>query len=95
MNLSSASVAPAPAGWPHSDGIGLNTTPGISRVTASEACTDLTDFLMDYVPDCLTDGEPILREFHRGNIAATIAAGTYELQLNLIAQQALELPRGY
>jgi alkylation response protein AidB-like acyl-CoA dehydrogenase len=66
----------------------------ISRVTASEACTDLTNFLMEYVPDCLTDGDPILREFHRGNIAATIAAGTYELQLNLIAQQALDLPRG-
>lgn len=66
----------------------------ISRITASEACTDLTNFLIEYLPDILTGGDAILREFHRGNIAATIAAGTYELQLNLIARGALELPKG-
>lgn len=66
----------------------------ISRITASEACTDLTNFLIEYLPDILTGGDAILREFHRGNIAATIAAGTYELQLNLIARNALELPKG-
>ena len=42
----------------------------------------------------LAGGDAILREFHRGNIAATIAAGTYELQLNLIARGALDLPKG-
>ena len=66
----------------------------ISRITASEACTDLTNFLIEYVPDCVAGGDAILREYHRGNIAATIAAGTYELQLNLIARGALDLPRG-
>ena len=66
----------------------------ISRITAAEACTDLTNFLVEYVPDCLAGGDPILREFHRGNIAATIAAGTYEIQLDLIARGALGLPRG-
>ena len=66
----------------------------ISRITASEACTDLTNFLVEHLPDMLTGGDPILREFHRGNIAATIAAGTYELQLNLIARGALDLPKG-
>lgn len=66
----------------------------ISRIAASEACTDLTHFLMEYLPDILAGGDAILREFHRGNIAATIAAGTYELQLNLIARGALDLPKG-
>ena len=75
-------------------GQGPSVDANISRVTASEACTDLTNFLIEYLPDCLTTGDPILREFHRGNIAATIAAGTYELQLNLIAREALHLPRG-
>jgi alkylation response protein AidB-like acyl-CoA dehydrogenase len=75
-------------------GGGPSVEANISRITASEACTDLTNFLMEYVPDCLTTGDPVLREFHRGNIAATIAAGTYELQLNLIARGALDLPRG-
>jgi alkylation response protein AidB-like acyl-CoA dehydrogenase len=65
----------------------------ISRVAAAEACTDLTNFLVEYVPDCLAGGDPILREFHRGNIAATIAAGTYEIQLDLIARGALGLAR--
>jgi alkylation response protein AidB-like acyl-CoA dehydrogenase len=74
---------------------GPSVDANISRIAASDACTDLTNFIMEYTSDCLTDGEPILQEFHRGNIAATIAAGTYELQLNLIAQNALGLPRGY
>jgi len=74
---------------------GPSVDANISRIAASDACTDLTNFVMEHTSDCLTDGEPILQEFHRGNIAATIAAGTYELQLNLIAQNALGLPRGY
>lgn len=75
-------------------GIPPSVDANVSRITAAEACTDLTNFLMEYVPDCLAGGDAILREFHRGNIAATIAAGTYELQLNLIARGALELPKG-
>ncbi len=70
------------------------TTDGnIARIAAAEACTELSDFLMAYTPDCLTGGDQKLNAFYRGNISATIAAGTYELQLNLIAQQGLGLPR--
>ena len=65
-----------------------------STNAASEACTDLPRFLMEYLPDILAGGDATLREFHRGNIAATIAAGAYELQLNLIARGALDLPKG-
>ena len=66
----------------------------VSRVCAAEACIDLMDFLMEYMPEVLAGGDHKLGAFYRGNLSSTIAAGTYELQLNLIAQQALGLPRG-
>lgn len=68
--------------------------PNIQRVTAAQACLDLMNFLMEHTPDCLAGGERYLELFYRGQIAATIAAGTYELQLDLIAQRGLGLPRG-
>ena len=71
-----------------------NTDGNIARVAAAEACLALSDFLLDYTPDCLAGGDPELGAFYRGNISSTIAAGTYEIQLNLIAQQGLGLPRG-
>jgi alkylation response protein AidB-like acyl-CoA dehydrogenase len=65
----------------------------LCRIAAAEAVLDLMNFLMDYVPDCLLGGNGILAEFYRANIPSSIAAGTYEIQLNLIAQSALGLPR--
>jgi len=74
---------------------GVPPTPdgNICRIAASEAVLELMNFLMDYVPDCLLGGDGILAEFYRANIPTSIASGTYELQLNLIAQGALGLPR--
>ncbi|BCW91141.1 Putative acyl-CoA dehydrogenase FadE17 [Alphaproteobacteria bacterium SO-S41] len=69
--------------------------PNVQRLTAAEACLDLMSFLMEYTPDCLAGGDPMLENFYRSQIAATIAAGTYELQLDLIAQRGLGLPRGH
>lgn len=65
----------------------------VARVSALEAVADLMDFLMEFVPDCLTDGHPLLEEYYRINVPAAITAGTYELQLNLIARNALKLPK--
>lgn len=67
--------------------------PNVQRVTAAEACLDLMNFLMEYLPDSLAGGERYLELFYRHQIPATIAAGTYELQLDLIAQRGLGLPR--
>jgi len=64
-----------------------------SRVGAAEAVLDLMDFIAEVSPDSLHEHNDI-GQFYRGNISASIAAGTYEIQLNLIAQQALGLPRG-
>jgi alkylation response protein AidB-like acyl-CoA dehydrogenase len=65
----------------------------ISRVAAAEAVIDLMDFIVTYTPDALAGGDHKLNAFYRGNLSSTIAAGTYEIQLDLIAQQALGLPR--
>jgi len=65
----------------------------IARVSVSQATQELQAFIMDYTPDALTGGDYVLREFFRANLSSTIAAGAYEIQLNLIAQGALNLPR--
>jgi len=65
----------------------------IARISAAEAVCDLMNFCMDYLPDILLEGDAMLADFYRANISGTIAAGTYEIQLNLIAQNALGLPR--
>ena len=65
----------------------------MSRVSAAEAVLDLQDFIAQYLPDTLIEQDEV-GKFYRSNISATIAAGAYEIQLNLIAQQALHLPKG-
>ncbi len=69
-------------------------TPNVQRITAAQACLDLMSFMMDYVPDCLTGGNNFLELFYRGQVASTIAAGAYEIQLDAIAQRGLGMPRG-
>jgi alkylation response protein AidB-like acyl-CoA dehydrogenase len=68
------------------------TDSNIARIAALDAVTDLMNFLMEFVPDCLAGGDPLLEEYYRINIPANITAGTHELQLNLIAQRGLGLP---
>jgi alkylation response protein AidB-like acyl-CoA dehydrogenase len=65
----------------------------VARVAGAQASLAVMDFLAEYVPDCLLEGDKDLELYFRGNIASTIAAGTYEIQLNLVAQNALHLPR--
>jgi alkylation response protein AidB-like acyl-CoA dehydrogenase len=65
----------------------------IARVSVSEATRELQNFIMDYTPDALLGGDQVLLEFFRSNLSSTIAAGAYEIQLNLISQGALNLPR--
>lgn len=65
----------------------------IARISAIDAVYELLNFLAEFLPDCLTGGNPGLEEYYRINVPAGITAGTYELQLDLIAQRGLGLPR--
>lgn len=76
------------------DEIQGTVTPNVQRITAANACLELMCFLTDYLPDSLAGGDNFLELFYRGNVASTIAAGAYEIQLDVIAQRGLSLPRG-
>jgi len=65
----------------------------IARVSTVEAVIDLLDFILEFVPDALTSERPELEEYIRISIPSGITAGTYELQLDLIASGALGLER--
>jgi alkylation response protein AidB-like acyl-CoA dehydrogenase len=64
----------------------------VSRIAALEAVEDLMDFLIQYVPDCLTGGDALLEDYYRINIPAGITGGTNELQLDLVARRGLGMP---
>jgi alkylation response protein AidB-like acyl-CoA dehydrogenase len=67
----------------------------VQRVTTAEGILDLMDFLVEYLPDSLAGGDRYLTFSYRSQVSGTIAAGTYELQLDMIAQRGLGLPRGH
>ncbi|WP_157220690.1 acyl-CoA dehydrogenase family protein [Flavisphingomonas formosensis] len=70
------------------------TDANLSRIASLEAVSDLMNFLGEFVPDCLAGGDPLLEDYYRINIPAGITGGTNEIQLDLVAQRGLGLPRG-
>jgi alkylation response protein AidB-like acyl-CoA dehydrogenase len=64
----------------------------LCRIASLDAVEDLMDFLVQYVPDCLTGGDALLEDYYRINIPAGITGGTNELQLDLVARRALGMP---
>ena len=74
-------------------GIRASLQQSLTTKRNADAIIDVMDYLMKYVPDCLTGGDKYLEIFFRANTANTITSGAYEIQLNLISQGALTLPR--
>jgi alkylation response protein AidB-like acyl-CoA dehydrogenase len=66
----------------------------LCRIASLDAVEDLMDFLVQYVPDCLTGGDALLEDYYRINIPAGITGGTNELQLDLVARRGLGMPGG-
>jgi alkylation response protein AidB-like acyl-CoA dehydrogenase len=66
----------------------------LCRIASLDAVEDLMDFLVQYVPDCLTGGDALLEDYFRINIPAGITGGTNELQLDLVARRSLGMPGG-
>lgn len=75
-------------------GLDGGTDANLARVVALDAVMNLLDFLAEYVPDCLAGGNAHLEDYYRINIPAGVTGGTNEIQLDLVAQRGLGLPRG-
>jgi alkylation response protein AidB-like acyl-CoA dehydrogenase len=71
------------------------TAANLARVAVVEADHKVTDFGMDFLPDCFSgDGHPAFQAHHERAIVTGIAAGAAEIQLNLVARRHLNLPKG-
>jgi alkylation response protein AidB-like acyl-CoA dehydrogenase len=70
-----------------------STDANISRISSLDAVEDLKDFIAQYVPDSLAGGHLLLDDYYRINTPAGITGGTNEIQLDLVAQRGLGLPR--
>jgi alkylation response protein AidB-like acyl-CoA dehydrogenase len=61
---------------------------------ATVTCERLVaEFVVEYQPDALAGGDPMLLAHHHRAIVAGIASGAAEIQLNLVATEVLGLPR--
>jgi alkylation response protein AidB-like acyl-CoA dehydrogenase len=53
----------------------------------------VAEFVAEYIPEALADAHPYLKMHHQRGIVAGIAAGAAEIQLNIVANDVLGLPR--
>lgn len=66
----------------------------LARVAVVKADHAVADFTLSYLPDTLSGAEfPLHLSHHERAIAAGIASGAAEIQLNLVAHEHLQLPR--
>jgi alkylation response protein AidB-like acyl-CoA dehydrogenase len=66
----------------------------LARVSVISADHAVADFALDFLPDTFTgDDFPMHLAHHERAIAAGIASGAAEIQLNLVAHEYLRLPR--
>lgn len=66
--------------------------PSVARWAVVRADNGVNDFLTEFLPDGLCGGDPVQLAHHQRAIAAGVASGAAEIQLNLIARRWLELP---
>ena len=66
----------------------------LARVAMIESDQAVANFVATYLPDALTEpGDGKLRGHYKTGITSGIAAGSAEIQLNLIASEYLQLPK--
>lgn len=74
---------------------GLTAEAATARLAVIAADHAVNDFGMDFLPDCYHgDRHPAFLAHHERAIVTGIAAGAAEIQLNLVAQRRLSLPKG-
>lgn len=64
-----------------------------ARVATVMAERAVGEFVVEFLPDALCNGDPLLKAHHQRAIVAGIAAGAAEIQLNIVAGDVLNLPR--
>jgi alkylation response protein AidB-like acyl-CoA dehydrogenase len=64
-----------------------------ARVATVNAERLAAEFVVEYVPEALAGGDPMMLAHHQRAIVAGIASGAAEIQLNLVATDLLRLPR--
>jgi alkylation response protein AidB-like acyl-CoA dehydrogenase len=74
-------------------GIAAGAEASAARYSTVMAERQVAEFVVEHVPEALSDGDPMLRAHHQRAIVAGIASGAAEIQLNLIATDLLKLPR--
>ncbi|WPG41509.1 acyl-CoA dehydrogenase family protein [Variovorax sp. EBFNA2] len=75
-------------------GLPPSAVSNVARVAVVKADHAVSDFALAHFGDALCgDGWPLVQAHHERAIAAGIASGAAEIQLNLVAQAWLQLPR--
>ena len=64
----------------------------VARWAVVQADNGVNEFLTEFVPDGLLGADPFQQAHHQRAIAAGVASGAAEIQLNIIARRWLELP---
>ena len=64
----------------------------LARWAVVQADHAVNDFMTEYLPEGLLGEDPMQQAHHQRAIAAGIASGAAEIQLNLAARRYLELP---
>ena len=64
----------------------------LARWAVIQADHAVSDFMTEYLPEGLLGEDPLQQAHHQRAIAAGIASGAAEIQLNLVARRYLELP---
>jgi alkylation response protein AidB-like acyl-CoA dehydrogenase len=64
----------------------------VARWSVVLADNGVNDFLTEFLPEGLLGEDPVQQAHHQRAIAAGVASGAAEIQLNLIARRWLELP---
>lgn len=74
-------------------GTPIGAEASVARYATVMAERQAAEFVVEYCPDALAGGDPLLLAHHQRGIVAGIASGAAEIQLNLIATDFLKLPR--